>query len=347
MLRSYVQLVLILLVSISFGCNEPEQIRQYRVEKSRSDLGEIGAKKLPEAATNPSQPVASRMVVAIAVKSDATWFYKITGSIPAVNESESEWQAFLKSIEYGSDGKPEWKLPEGWILGPPKPMRFATVLNSSSSDGRVEISVSSLGPNQDLLNNVNRWRNQLGLKPIAQDELELTTIESSAGEMKVFDATGMLASNSMMAPPNVSGPPQPELSYDIPDGWSESRKSMMVPVRLRHGSDKAAPQITVTQLLAAVNEWLPNAQRWAGQVGISTEAKELENLTDDVTIDNITGKRIRLIPTDDESKFAMVGAMVVKEDIAWFFKFIGEKKFVEDNQPMFDQFLESFKFQKD
>ena len=33
--------------------------------------------------------------------------------------------------------------------------------------------------------------------------------------------------------------------------------------------------------------------------------------------------------------------MVIRGEIAWFFKMIGDKKFVVENQKMFDQFMTS------
>ena len=330
---------------LSVGCEQPEQIQEYRIPKSHSDLGDIGTKQLPVSSAS-TRSVESRMVVAIAERSDATWFFKVTGPTDAVGASEDDWQSILRSVNFGDDGKPAWQLPEGWKTGPTKPMRFATLL-TTVENGDVEMSISNLGPNQDLLENVNRWRKQLGLTPLAEDDLELTTQSGESGELKIFDAIGTLELSSSMASEQLMAPPENDLKYDIPDGWVAGRASMMVPVRLRFGSDSSAPQITVTQLLSAANQWLPNAQRWAGQVGVPQDESTLAGLSDKVTIDAIEGQKIVLIPEDDESKFAMIGAMVVRDDIAWFFKLIGEKKFVEENQLMFDEFLESFQFDQD
>lgn len=344
----YLKLLLIVLAAVTIGCRESEQIRQYRIPKSRSDLGELGVKQLPVSptATANNTRVESRMVVAISERSDATWFFKATGSVPAVNASEDQWQSIFKSVTFDDNGQPDWKLPEGWRLGPPRSMRFATLLGSFDG-GQVEISISSLGPNQDLLDNVNRWRGQLGLPPLTDSDPELATIESASGELKIFDAVGEMVLTGAMAPTTSNPPLRPELKYEIPEGWIESQQSMMVPVRLRYGSDTSRSQITVTQLLAAANRWLPNAQRWAGQVGVPEDEANVASLTEEIMIDSIPGQKIVLIPTDEESEFAMVGAMIVRNDIAWFFKFIGQKEFVADNQVMFDQFLESFKFDQE
>ena len=353
-------LILLSVFALSLGCAEPEQVHRYRIPKSRSDLGDIGIKKFPAPTTRRAeapQATDSRMFVAIDEKENATWFFKVTGPLEAVNKTQDQWQAILKSIEYTEGGNPDWDLPDNWKLGPPRQMRYATLLPSNAEAAQVELSISSLGPNQNLLNNVNRWRGQLGLKPIGKDELELTTFANQSGEMKIFSATGKLVLSGAMARPaqgTGTGMPQtsrpkpparPALKYDIPKGWIESNQSMMVPVRLRFGTDKSAPQITVTQLLAATNQWVPNAQRWAGQVSMAQDEDTLKELSSEIAVDGRTGQKIILLPDSEDTKIGMIGAMVVREDIAWFFKMIGDKKFIADNQEVFDQFMTTFKFE--
>ena len=356
----YLNLFLLSVMALYLGCAEPEQVQRYRIPKSRSDLGDIGAKKLsapPTRAAEASPKTESRMFVAIDEKDDVTWFFKVTGSIEAVNTTEDQWKSILKSVEYAEAGNPDWTLPEDWKLGPPKPMRYATLHTSTDETGQVVLSISSLGPNQNLLNNVNRWRGQLGLEPIGDNELQLAKLSNTSSEMKVFDATGMLALTGAMAraaqgtravSPQANRPARPQrpnLKYDIPEGWIESNQSMMVPVRLRFGTDKSAPQITVTQLRATASEWIPNAQRWAGQVSMTQDEDTLKELTSEITVDGLTGQKVVLLPENEEAKIGMIGAMVKREDIAWFFKLIGDKKFVADNQEVFDQLMMTFKFE--
>ena len=348
--RCYLILLLLGTLVFVWGCRDSEGIRKYRVPKSRSDLGEIGLKKLPEdsaqgaASTPASKPLPARMFVAIAEREQAAWFFKVTGPVEAVDSKEEQWKAILNSVEFNDSGRPDWDLPEGWIVGPPKTMRYATLL-SPREDGPVEISVSNLSPNQNLLDNVNRWRVQLGLDSIEKEELELKTIDSKSGEMKVFDATGKLDLSGPMSPAAQTKQPQlPDLKYDVPAGWIAGKPSMMQPVRLRYGTDKDAPLMTVTQLFAGTNKWLPNAQRWAGQVAIQQDEKYIDELTSEIEVDGYTGQKIVLVPDDEELNIGMIGAMVIQDDIAWFFKLIGDKKFVANNQEMFDQFLTGFKF---
>jgi hypothetical protein len=202
------------------------------------------------------------------------------------------------------------------------------------------MSISSLGPGQDLLGNVNRWRGQLSLPPIKQEDLQLTAVPDASVKLQVFDQIGVLEKAPMSRAATEDSP----LTFDIPDGWQTERTSAIVKVRLTGGSEKEPAQITVTQLQAEFNQWLPNAQRWSEQVGMQADEAFLAKLTSDVTIDSITGKKIQLIPENDSQATAMIGAMVIKGELAWFFKMMGDRDVVINNKQTFEQFLDSFRF---
>lgn len=66
-----------------------------------------------------------------------------------------------------------WIAPSGWTAGPEKPMRKATLLVPGEAGGAgAELAVTAFpGSVGSDLDNVNRWRQQLGLAPIAQAQL--------------------------------------------------------------------------------------------------------------------------------------------------------------------------------
>lgn len=65
-----------------------------------------------------------------------------------------------------------WQAPAGWRLLPENPpMRLATYVAKSPS-GEVEVAISRFpGDVGGMLANVNRWRGQIGLSPIEEEEL--------------------------------------------------------------------------------------------------------------------------------------------------------------------------------
>jgi hypothetical protein len=87
-----------------------------------------------------------------------------------------------------SVGGLSFELPEGWTLKPASTMRLGTV-----TDGTVEIALSSFpGDVGGKLANVNRWRGQVGLPPVAEADLEreTRTIEVDGKPVMLVDAAG-------------------------------------------------------------------------------------------------------------------------------------------------------------
>jgi hypothetical protein len=67
---------------------------------------------------------------------------------------------------------PTWTVPAGWTkLDGEKPMRVAT-FKAGDGANAVEVAISVFpGDVGGLFGNVNRWRGQVGLGPITQDQL--------------------------------------------------------------------------------------------------------------------------------------------------------------------------------
>lgn len=84
-----------------------------------------------------------------------------------------------------------WKLPAGWTEAPGgAPMRYATL--KAPVAGKLDVSVVRLpGPAGGELANVNRWRNQLGLPPLAEADLGTSrkVVSTAAGALNVYDFT--------------------------------------------------------------------------------------------------------------------------------------------------------------
>ena len=83
----------------------------------------------------------------------------------------------------------EYETPDGWELDRYGGMRkIAFVMGDAEGDGKAELTVTTLGTGGSaVLPNVNRWRGQLGLSPVGEDELP-----ESLGEIKVGDKAATL-----------------------------------------------------------------------------------------------------------------------------------------------------------
>jgi hypothetical protein len=341
------------------GCRTEDPIVRHEIPKDRSGLDHLrqsasqadqGSLVVSTVASDSTEQ--DRMVVALAMRDDATWFFKINGPVSRINETEDQWLSFLKRVSFDDDGKPIWKLPEGWKVGNQKPMRFATLIIDSGKP-QVELAISSLSAGQDLLLNVNRWRGQLGLDSTDEKALKnsLSFVQADGQKLTLFDETGKM-SGSMMPPfARAGGTSQTasdsaggKVRYVVPEGWQAGRPSPFLKARFSRTEGEQSAQISVSSLPAAANKWLPNAKRWAGQVGMSSLSEsELAERTSEITVDEHEGKLIRLVPEEAKQENATIAVMVKKGANAWFFKLTGDRKIVDASDEALMDFLGTVK----
>ena len=172
-----------LLLLLSGGCSQRDEITSYEVLKPEVVDPTLVSRPTSGGAAAKEQQTIGLIVVA----GDTGWFFKLTGDPAAVEPRYESFLEFAQSIEFsaGADPKPKWKLPEGWRELPGREMRFATI--QIEADGRpLELSVIPLpktsGDDQKyVLDNINRWRQQLQLSPISAEQLEATTKKLTVG----------------------------------------------------------------------------------------------------------------------------------------------------------------------
>jgi hypothetical protein len=91
-----------------------------------------------------------------------------------------------------NNGKPIWTIPAGWQEGPLAQFLVAKYVIAGADGAAAAVNVSSLtGDGGGLLANVNRWRAQLGLAPVAEADLaNLPTIDASGGKATLIEFSG-------------------------------------------------------------------------------------------------------------------------------------------------------------
>jgi len=194
------------------GCGQHDQIARYTVAKPELvDPTLVVKTKTPAAVTTEQQTLGL-----IVPAGETGWFFKLTGDKEAVESQHEAFLQFITSIKFsaGSDAKPFWTLPEHWKDVPAGGMRFATI--QIAADGKpLELSVIPLpksgGDGQKyVLDNVNRWRGQLNLKPITTDELPSTTktLQVDGHEATLVSLVGK-GSGGMSGAPFAGGSPLP------------------------------------------------------------------------------------------------------------------------------------------
>ncbi len=141
------------------------------------------------------QQFKTRTLGAIAEREGILWFVKMTGADDLVTEQKPAFVDFLKSLKFeapsptqlaavekpasansktvppASDA-PKFQVPSNWQQKAPGPMVTAAYA-VSGAEGQGDISISKFpGDVGGLAANVNRWRGQLGLSPVADAEAQ-------------------------------------------------------------------------------------------------------------------------------------------------------------------------------
>lgn len=358
---------------IPVGCSKQEEITSYTVPKTDAGLGPAGS----DSAMAPAKEV--RMLAAILPDSPQNWFFKMTGSPEQVKAEFEPFVQFLKSVSLKA-GKPEWKLPENWTQEPGSSMRFAT-LKVKGSDPAVELSVIPLPAsdnlNEDLLSNINRWRDQVGLQDTTEEKLkaapdttaldtELFTVKAGNQNITVVSLKGMMAGNPMSRAPFASGmmggagrpspgpvtpptttPASTNLKYETPEGWKPGRSGGMRKAAFNITAGGESGEVTIIDLAKAASPLLPNINRWRGQVGLKDISEaDLPKESEQLKAGDLEATYVKLIgPETSKPALAILGAIIYRDNLAWFVKFTGPTKLAEQEQDRFKQFVQSIRFE--
>jgi hypothetical protein len=107
---------------------------------------------------------ASRAAASTATTSETT------SSPPATNSDKSEIK---------------WQVPPGWSSAPPAPMRYASFAAEKNGE-KADISIVTFpGDGGNDVDNVNRWRQQIGLGPVQAADLKSMVADVHAGEVHI------------------------------------------------------------------------------------------------------------------------------------------------------------------
>jgi hypothetical protein len=161
-----------------------------------------------------------QMVVAVLEKDGWSWYFKMAGETAAVNGVKPAFIDFLKTISFEAapatamanphagmsmavdssqaasavtSPATSAPLPAGWKEVPPTQFLLAKYEISGDGGAKAEVSVSMLpGPAGGVAANVTRWRGQLSLPPLSEDDLakQAQTMDLAGGKATVVDMAG-------------------------------------------------------------------------------------------------------------------------------------------------------------
>ena len=192
---------LLLLVCAVCGCQDEDKIRRY----------EVARPEIPPVDTVAAADVKTRILGAVIERPNGGyWFVKLMGDAAEVNPHAHEVGRFLRSlkVDEANQEKPiSWTLPEGWTPGKGNQFSLAA-FNVGTAAKPLEITISGAGG--QLLSNLNRWRGQVGLKPISENQIpqvaEKLPLEGTAAAAYAIDFQGPGSSGGdAMMPPFLQG----------------------------------------------------------------------------------------------------------------------------------------------
>jgi hypothetical protein len=315
------------------GCQGYEDIRNYTVDK-------------PEDRPDPRSTATEKMRLmgAIVPVGRESWFFKFLGPASAVDEHAEEFSKLVGSLKRSDrpDAPLTWTLPQGWKEGPGDQFRFAIL--HLGPDGSLEVGISKTGGS--LTQNVDRWRGQLGLRPLESEAAlrEKNVIRNlNVNNMKIVlvDMTSFRLVQG--APPG--GVKELDVKYNIPKGWERAQppsEFTSEAFRLPDSTGKA-PEVTITPLAGDAGGLLMNLNRWRKQVGL----QPLENLVEDLKTITVAGepcKYIDLVGPAGPEQQRLLAVVCKKGGKTWFFKLQAPANLAATNQDAFEAFVKSVRF---
>ena len=132
----------------------------------------------------------ARMVVHLLPVGESTLFLKAIGPRSLLTEQSDALSSFTASIRLERKAaEPEqspapssslsWQVPDGWTIDAPKPMREVTFI--AGEETRCWITVLG-GDGGGALANANRWRKELSLDPLEEEQLVQLATEPMLGD---------------------------------------------------------------------------------------------------------------------------------------------------------------------
>jgi len=320
-----------LTAALSLGCQN-EEIRSYRVPK----------------------PEATRLLAVIIPHGEKTWFFKLVGPAPQVEEHKQAFDQFIRSVRFTDQGERAitWTVPDSWLAGPASNLRYAAFY-LGPKDHPLELTVFEFsGATGSVLANVNRWRNEMRLRNIQESELSQISkelrLENGLATM-VDMATSAGGSAARMPAPDIvsrrSGP-QSAFHYDKPQGWKEKpdpKRIRLVLFEIGEGLAEAG----VSVLPRDGGGLLTNVNRWRGQIHLEqTDEEQLRKEMRPIGVGGTAGQYIDLVGPESagQPRQRILGVVVPRTEETWFFKLQGPADVVEKEKTAFETFVKSVRF---
>jgi hypothetical protein len=233
-----------------------------------------------------------------------------------------------------------------------------------------------------VLDNINRWRGQLNMKPIAADEIEKTTkplkIDGHDATLVSLIGTGSGGTltptlsqrerenlggapfapfaSGASAPlpadhPPISSPKAPaaakssssgDLRYEAPASWTAGTPNAFSLAAFKVTDGSKKVDITVS---SAGGDLHANVNRWRGQIGLPpVDRAELAKTAQKIDTLGTSGDYVELIgPESAAERRTILGVRADAGGGTWFVKLIGDSELAAREKSNFEAFVKSLK----
>jgi hypothetical protein len=323
------------------GCQENE-IQRYQVAKPEVEKPTL------------------RLLAAVFPQKERTWFFKVVGPIAEVEAHKQAFDRFIHSVRFTGKAEPPvtWTVPDGWEQKPGSDLRYAT-FHFGPKEKPLELTVVALGAEAgSTLGNVNRWRGQLGLRPVSEAGLGqfCTSLKVEDVTVTMVDMSGPGVGGQPALPP--MRPPSKEpaakaesrlpLAYQKPDGWKERpNTSGFALATFQAGEGNPPPLVTITALAGMAGGLTENVKRWRGQLQLPPVSdEEAQKDIRQFKLDGMPAHSVDLSgpASAGAQRQRLLGVVVSRGSQTWFFKMIGPAVLVEKQKAAFEGFVASVKF---
>lgn len=335
-----------------------------------------------------------RTLAAIIPYPGVAFFLKAVDRIERLNPVESDFRTVVERFSVDpATGTPNMSLPAGWqfkMRETDNDFVMADFFVDTGASAPIKFTVSVLGYSNwdaDLLKNVDRWRDQMGLPPTDLETLkkELPAIarDSSPNPAYIFDATAAgvgpqsrknvplpsadNAPTEPMPPPNappatnepsaVAQPQEKEplkiTAYTKPDSWTLQEPK---PIRLMSFGVTKEDRTAEVVVSWVKDDPISNASMWYQQV-LKTEDKSIvdplaaKSIADaeEIPAGDVTGKLYSIRASDDASASTLLVAAIPtgKDNMCLFVKLKCDLRMAEEEKANLLSFVNSLRWEQE
>jgi hypothetical protein len=189
---------------ISSEADLPKFVTQTNLAGSPAELIDLTG---PATADHP----AKRTVCAIVPHGDQTWFFKLSGAADVVSAQKDNFDQFVRSIKFdqteaaapaepagpvaaapSSDQPLAYQAPGGWEKEAETNQFRVVAFRIASAGGSGEMVVTQMARDSGtLVENVNRWRGEVGLEPVSDlSATPPTALKVDGSDAMMWDISG-------------------------------------------------------------------------------------------------------------------------------------------------------------